>query len=127
MEWTAALARAVGCGVAQVILALGKGFHGGGRLQPRRWGPKWRPGRTATAGRRDLCEVLRRAPEPRLPAAHKQQERCLEMRRDMGNGVESSKGWEVDGVDRKQGKSAAEMGVSGERLGRPGGVVLVGE
>ena len=54
----------------------------------------------------------------------------LEVRRNSGNGVESSEGWEVDGVDQKRGKSAAEMGVSGERLGRPGGemgVVVVGK
>ena len=51
----------------------------------------------------------------------------LEVRRNSGNGVESSEGWEVDGVDRKRRKSVVEMGVSGERLGRPGGVVLVGE
>ena len=77
MELTAALARAVGCGVAPVVLALGKVCHGGGRLQPRRWRPKWRPGWTAVAGRRGLCEELRRASGRRLPAARKKKRKAL--------------------------------------------------
>ena len=35
-------------------------------------------------------------------------EKYLELRRGMRNGVERSEGWEVDGVDRKRGKSMAE-------------------
>ena len=44
----------------------------------------------------------------------------LEVRRDMGNGMESSKGGEVDGVDRKCGNSAVEWAAPASKLGSPG-------
>ena len=54
-------------------------------------------------------------------------EKRLEMRSDMGNGVERSRGRECDGVDRKPRNSVAERGGSGEQSGQPGGVVFVFE
>ena len=54
-------------------------------------------------------------------------EKCSELRRDTRKGVARSRVWGIDGIDRKRGNLAAAMGGSGERLGRPGGVVLVGE
>ena len=91
-----------------MILALGNGFHGAGGCS-RGDGAKVATGEICSG---EAAWSLRGTPASSGATApyctQKRKEKRLEMRRDMGNGVESSKWREVDGIDRKQEESATE-------------------